>query len=324
MPKPSDYVRLGDEVVSAVEVWRAHGWIDNPRAYHDDPPPLREVHTRRRRSRGFAFEQISFESGYAPHPDEPGAGRWLARTADRTAHAWVARHPGGPRPWLVCIHGMGMGMPISDLSVFHAQQMFEGRGLNLVFPVLPAHGPRRVTGARLPDVPGADHLDLVHMAAQALWDIRRIVDWVADQGAPAIGAYGISLGGFMTGLTVAFEPRITGAIAGVPVADFVRLERHHASGAQRRRGERFRLLGDEASSVLRVVSPLAFDPLLAPERLAVYGGLGDRVATAAQAQALWEHWGKPPMAWYPGGHIGFMWSGDVHRFVHGRLDAAGL
>jgi hypothetical protein len=57
------------------------------------------------------------------------------------------------------------------------------------------------------------------------------------------------------------------------------------------------------------------------DRLAVYGGLGDRVATATQAQLLVEHWDPSAVCWYAGGHIGFMWSRRVAGFVQDRLDA---
>ena len=54
----------------------------------------------RRRVRGLDYEHLHFDSGYEPHPDEPGRERWLAYAANRTAHAWVVRHAGGERPWL--------------------------------------------------------------------------------------------------------------------------------------------------------------------------------------------------------------------------------
>jgi len=48
------------------------------------------------------------------------------------------------------------------------------------------------------------------------------------------------------------------------------------------------------------------------------------MATPAQAQSLWEHWGRPEICWYPGNHVGFFWSSKVERFVATRLDATGL
>jgi dienelactone hydrolase len=164
----------------------------------------------------------------------------------------------------------------------------------------------------------------VHGVSQGLWDIRRLLTWVQDQGAPQIGAHGISLGGYLTSLLVTYDPAVTSAIAGVPVVDFPRLVAHHAGGTQARLGRQYHLMGAESERVHRVVSPLARPPLPAADRLAVYGGIGDRMATPAQAQRLWEHWGHPEMCWYPGNHVGFFWSSKVDRFVTERLDHVGL
>jgi hypothetical protein len=323
-PKPADYPRLGADVLDAERLWEDRGWIGDPASYHETPPDLIDVEIRLRRSRGVRFDEVTFPSEYTPHSGEPGAARWMARVQNRTAHAWVLRHRGPPRPWLVCVHGMGMGTPLSDLSTFKPKQLFAERGLNLIFPVLPGHGPRKTPGLRLPDVPGADHLDLIHMLAQAVWDIRRLVGWVQGQGATDIGAYGISLGGYVTALLTLYEPAISSAIAGVPVADFERLERHHSTAGQRHKALAHHLMGPSVQRVLQVVSPLAAPPLVTRDRLAVFGGLGDRVATAGQAELLWEHWQRPPVCWYSGGHLGFMWSRKIAAFVDARLDACGL
>jgi dienelactone hydrolase len=324
MPAPDDYRRVGDELTVAAPMWRERGWDDDPASYHETPPPLSAVTTRWRRSRGMAFEQLSFESGYEPHPGEPGAERWQAFDVNHTAHAWVLRHPGRPRPWLICIHGMGMGMPMVDFAAFKASRLFSERGLNLLFPVLPLHGPRKGSRTALPDFPGYDQLDIVHGLSQGLWDIRRMVSWVQAQDAPQIGVHGISLGGCMTSLVASYEPGISSAIAGVPVIDFQKLMAHHADTRNLHIAESFQLLGSDAQMVNGVVSPLSVGPKPPVEQLAVYGGIGDRMATPAQAHLLWEHWGEPAMCWYPGNHVAFFWSSKVDQFVTSRLDHAGL
>jgi len=39
---------------------------------------------------------------------------------------------------------------------------------------------------------------------------------------------------------------------------------------------------------------------------------------------LWEHWGKPEIVWYPGGHTGFFRPQPVQRFVWDALQQSGL
>ena len=75
---------------------------------------------------------------------------------------------------------------------------------------------------------------------------------------------------------------------------------------------------------MSVVSPLALAPRVEPARRYVFAGVGDRMASSDQARRLWEHWGRGPVAWYPGGHIGFFWTGSVNRFVEDALAQSGL
>ena len=43
--------------------------------------------------------------------------------------------------------------------------------------------------------------------------------------------------------------------------------------------------------------------MLAPERLMIVAGRGDRVCSPAHVDMLWEHWSRPQLHWFPGGHI---------------------
>ena len=39
---------------------------------------------------------------------------------------------------------------------------------------------------------------------------------------------------------------------------------------------------------------------------------------------LWEHWGRPDMGWYRGGHTGFFEAKPVQRYVDTALVKSGL
>ena len=73
-----------------------------------------------------------------------------------------------------------------------------------------------------------------------------------------------------------------------------------------------------------MVSPLAIPSKVAKDRRFLFAGIGDRMSTSAQARRLWEHWDRPKMAWYSGGHVGFFWAGQISRFVEEALAEAGL
>ena len=63
----------------------------------------------------------------------------------------------------------------------------------------------------------------------------------------------------------------------------------------------------------------------ARERRFVYAGLADRLAHPRhQVGRLWEHWGRPEVLWYKGGHVAFARTKAVGRFVRGALESSGL
>jgi hypothetical protein len=300
--------------------------LAHPEAYHVDPGGPDGVEVRRERSFDQYYEHVSFPSPYAPHDGEPGRERWLAHAPNRRAHAYVLRHAEPGHPWLVCIHGFGMGRAAMDLRAFRARHLHWDLGLNLVLPVLPMHGPRQDPGAQ----PGEgfmsiDLLDGIHGMAQAAADVRATIRWIrASSGDAPVGVYGISLGGFVTALVASLEPGLAGAIAGIPASDLPDLFRRHSPPHVRQRAFAAGALGHEADAVYSVVAPLVLEPKLPRERLYVFAGSGDRMSTSRQARRLWEHWGRPKMAWYPGGHIGFFLAGNVTRFVTEALTESGL
>lgn len=316
--------RLRSELGDGVEMFNERGWVDDPRSYHVDPPPLTNPTIRERRLGPLKFEQLSFESGYAPHPDEPGRERWLDYEANATAHAWLLRHPGPPRPWLICINGYRTGSPAIDLPAFNHRRLHRDLGLNLAFPVQPLHGPR-AAGASGDRVIFAGAMNTVHTAAQALWDIRRLKSWItAEQQAPSVGVTGLSLGGYLTALLVCFEDDLACAIAGIPESDLVRGMRRNIEPLLPPFYEQWGLSWRSLERVNRVVSPLAMDPLLPPERLFIYAGLVDRWVRPGNVKTLWERWGRPEICWYEGGHLSFPFEPEVRRFIDRALTSTEL
>jgi pimeloyl-ACP methyl ester carboxylesterase len=241
-------------------------------------------------------------------------------------HAYVLRHRQPDRPWLVCVHGFGTGQASIDLRAFRARHLYRDLGLNLLLPVLPLHGPRQDPGAqRGAGFMTIDLIDCVHGMAQAAWDIRSAVRWVhATSGDVPVGIYGLSLGGYVASLVASLDEGLACAIAGIPATDMPDLYRRHSPPAVRRRAVEAGALGPCADAVHSVVSPLVLRPRLPRERRYLFAGLGDRMSTFGQAERLWEHWDRPRMAWYPGGHIGFWFASSIGRFVSEALVDAGL
>jgi predicted alpha/beta hydrolase len=170
-----------------------------------------------------------------------------------------------------------------------------------------------------------DLVDTVHALAQSAWDVRSLIGWARVVGADApVGIWGLSLGGYVASLVAALEEGLACAIAGIPATDILDLYQRHSPIAVRKRALEHGALGLEATAVQSVVSPLVLAPKLPREQRFVFAGLGDRMSTSGQAQRLWEHWDRPQVAWYPGGHVGFWWVGSINRFVTEALISSGL
>jgi len=320
IPSRAETLRVEAEVIEAADLFIDRGWTADPATYHPTPPAYDSPVVHPEEARGIRFEHLSIESGYEPHPGEPGRRRWMAQAPNRTAHVWVKRHRGEPRPWVVCLHGFRMGSPAMDFRGFRTGRLYKDAGYNVALPVFPLHGPRRNGKASGEGFLGFDVLNTVHGLAQAIWDLRRLVRWLVEvEGATSIVLQGVSLGGYTTALAAGLVDDLDGVIAGIPVVDFPALILHHATGDLRARAVRHHLGGDEMQAVFRPVSPLAVTPSVPVERRFVFAGLGDRMSTPGQAHRLWQHWEQPAAAWYPGTHVGYFMSRDVERFVADAL-----
>ena len=292
---PQAFQRIDAEVGAAIEFYGQHGWLRSRKDFSNpatsDGPTFRPVTTRRR-----SYERMVFDSGYQPRPREPGRERWLGYTANNREYSLMLRHR-EPRPWLVCVHGAAMGRGALDLRLFRAWHLHENLGLNLVLPVLPMHGPRARGLPKGAAFPGEDVLDDVHAAAQAVWDIRRLLSWIrAQEPDSPIGLNSMSLGGYIASLVASLEDGLTCAILGVPVANLIEVLGRHASLG---RDDPRRHTVARAEPLGRMVSPLSLTPRVPMRGRFIYAGIADQVVHPRdQVKRLWEHWGRPEIVWY--------------------------
>jgi len=324
MVSPKDRHRLGRELDRFARLHERSGWREDPRSYHGDPPPLEVTRFVERRSRLLPYRHMRFESGYEPHPEEPGRTRWLSYSANRTAHAWLLRHPGPQRPWVVCIPGYRMGHPVVDFAGFRAGWLYKKLGVNVAIPVIPLHGPRRVGSRGGDGFFSGDFIDTLHAQTQAVWDIRRLVGWLRTHGAPAIGTYGVSLGGYTAALHASLEDDLDCVIVGVPATDFSRLLQTHVPNFVLRAAARVGISFEPVERALSVVSPFSFQPRVRHDRRFLFAGIADQLTSPDHAHALWRHWEEPRVAWYQGGHVSFLWQQEVRALVLEALETSGI
>ncbi|BBZ11934.1 alpha/beta hydrolase family protein [Mycobacterium branderi] len=315
-PPQSAANRTVTDMLRAAALFEERGWLVPPAAYHRRPPPLHDADITAAHACSWPahHETLTFPSGFSPRDIEPGADRWVASTHNDTVLVRLLRHR-EPAPWVVCLHGFGMGATRFDLTVLWATVLHRRLGFNVAVPVLPLHGPRRSAEDR--QLLSLDLAMTLHGISQAIWDTRRLVSWIRSTSGLPVGVYGLSLGGYLAALLAGVE-RLDAVVAGLPFADVLGLMAHHGPPPD----DLETLRAQATRNVFTVVSPLAMTPLLPVDRRAIFAARDDRLIPADQPIALQGAWQDCQLYWYNGGHVGFAWSRQSRRFVADRLHSA--
>lgn len=303
LPSGTDAPKTCEDSLRMEEIIKQHGWDQNPAAMHPAPPVPEETYVDRGRIYGAEYEVLRFDSGYVPPADLPNASIWKGHVNNAECHVRILRHAGKPRPWLLCIHGYRMGAPWMDLGLFSPAWLHRRLGLNIIQPVLPLHGPRKIslrTGDHFLD---GDLSDLVYAESQALWDLRRTLAWLRNNEPGArVGVYGISLGGYNAALLSTYDAELDFVVAGIPVVDMAQALWTVAPPAHREYYAEHGLDEARYRSILQPVSPLQRPSLVDRDRLFIVGATADRIVVPSQPMALAQHW-NVPVQWYQGSHL---------------------
>lgn len=319
------YARSAAELDDAVRWYDDAGWLDDPAGRHPAPARAADGRVEALGGRRTGLDVLRFDSGWQPVDGEPGGERWRGFTSNSVVPVTLLRHPGGPRPWLVAVHGQSMGRA-SDVRMLGARRLHHALGINVALPVLPLHGPRAQGFA--PDemfVSNVYPVNNVLGLTQSVWDLRRLVRWLRDdQGAPAVGVLGLSLGSYACALLSTHEPDLDCVVAVVPTSDLASSLREAEPAIPSRRRLHRELHDERSALVHRVVSPLARPCLVPHEHRHIVAGVADRVAPPAGAAELWRHWGRPSIEWRPRGHMTTWRSAGYHAHLDAILAGAGL
>jgi pimeloyl-ACP methyl ester carboxylesterase len=277
---------------------------------HAEPKQLRATSIRRRRVAGLAYERMMFE--HDPKLPATLEADGLGGPARAVVH--LCRHPDGPRPWLVWIHGAGQG-GTEDLLLSRIGRIHHGLGFNVAMPVQPGHGCRRREWPAYPDV---DPLGNVAGMMRAVSEVRAVVRWVRPQ-ATAVVVSGISMGTPVAALVSHLEKQVDAVALYTPILGLnAMIARHLERWGQSRAGFRELLGSQEVSKLTSVIDPLTADPAPPPHRRLIVGAWHDRMAMREPAVALQERW-SGQLYWYDGSHVGHIFSRRVQRVTEGFL-----
>lgn len=203
----------------------------------------------------------------------------------------------GKRPVVLLVHGYLGGDVRVEERVWPLKWLLR-IGLDVVLATLPFHGVRR-RGRAMPPFPAADPRFTIEGFRQAMTDLRVLVRHCRAAGSVAVGAMGMSLGGYNSALLATVEP-LDFVVPFIPLAsipDFA-TEGNRFVGTATQRREQFEWL----EHVYRVVSPLARPPRVPQSGRLVVAGRTDRITPISHAERIATHF-DAPLSIFEGGHL---------------------
>jgi pimeloyl-ACP methyl ester carboxylesterase len=292
-------------------------YLTSPETFFPAPAAAEMEVTRVRSLPSGEVRDLSWDSGYVPFAEEV-AELHLACAPNCRGHARAFVHTDRPRPSVIFVHGYLGGWHAMEERVWPLSWFYE-KGFNAYLTVLPMHGARS-DGPR-PRFPSADPRLTIEGFRQAVHDMRTLVSHVLADGSPAVGAIGMSLGGYTSSLLATVEPRLSFIVPFVPlasIADFA-AESDRFNGIRSQRAEQHALL----EKVYAVVSPLSRPPLVPKDGRLVIGAHGDRITPPSHAKRLAEHF-DAELVLFSGGHLLQVGRSEGFRAVGRMLGKLGL
>ncbi|MBW3541992.1 MAG: S9 family peptidase [Planctomycetes bacterium] len=225
---------------------------------------------------------------------------------NNTVHAQYFQPAGnGPFPGVVVLHILGGEFPLSQ-AIANA---LARRGVAALFVKMPYYGERR--SAQSPRrMISRDPDETLEGMTQAVLDVRRAAAWLADRpevDAERLGVTGISLGGIMSALSAAGEPRFRKVaiyLGGGRLPEALwNMERPEV--ADFRTG--WLATGGTKESFLeklRPIDPVTYARLLRGRDVLMVAARHDEIIPPECTLALWEALDRrPELVWLDCGHI---------------------
>jgi len=211
------------------------------------------------------------------------------------------------KPVLILLHGWNDTISYHTQFPKIARQLIKS-GISSAIPALPYHF------GRLPEPPApirnfisSDVYLTVEAARQAVADIRALAASFLATGAPIVGVWGVSLGGWLGGLALREDPRIGFGVLMTPAARMDQLVNQLSFARPLREA-----LEDHPIDVhtLNLASKL---PSQSAANILIVKGEYDYFIPPKSIEELWESWGHPEIWRLPHGHISTLCSRSVMR-----------
>lgn len=274
------------------------------------------------RANGVRLRHLRFESPFEPL-NPALRPEYLRHRRNRDVPVLHYAHPDGPRPTILLLHGYALEDWRINNWGFSLPWLYK-KGYDIMLMTQPFHGSRAdllhpYSGFGLVSG-GLSHIN--EAILQSVSDARSCVQYLLDQGAPSVGVTGFSLGGYVSALLAAAEPRLAFSIPNSPVVTVLDMAMEWQPCGPLLR--RFLLREGRTLRDLRhgmaIHSPLTWTPALPPDRLLIVSGAGDRFTSPRFVQLLHQHWTGSRLHWFPGNHVLHLHQAEYLRAMRYFMD----
>src|ERR1017187_1563199 len=177
-------------------------------------------------------------------------------------------------------------------------------GFNAATLVAPYHFQRRVRR-----IEAFDHLRVAEAFGQAVAEIRALTGWLLDEGCPSVALFGISLGGWLAGLTATRDSRLAAIVLAVPGVrrDYRATRGECVLWTPMRKALEKQKAARQALDKTPMNLTLS-QPVIPKENILLIQGRYDLLVEAEQTEELWQKWKQPEIWRLPHGHVSWMFT----------------
>ena len=227
------------------------------------------------------------------------------RQENNRFHLRVWPGPKGMKsPAMVMLHSL---FSASDVGYAHWAGVLNRLGWTAVFYDLPYHFRRRPKGTWSGElVFGGTLIRSAEAIRQSVTEVRMVTRMLKAAGAPEVGLWGMSLGGWVGGLVLCHEPELACGWLVQPIPDVATAIWDSEGGwVLRRQMEQRGFDRERAERLFPLVCPSHGKLRLAANRVLIVGGTYDSVAPSMKLRRLAEGWGGAHYREVAQGHIGY-------------------
>jgi hypothetical protein len=245
--------------------------------------------------------------GYREYRLEFPSALTSAYSANNTVYArWFIPQKAARMPAVVLLHSLGVWQPTLELAL--ARELVR-HGIAVLLLTLPYHMERTPPGYGSGDLVLAGNVPLLREALiQAVWDVRRAVDWLLRQpevDGERIALVGISLGAIMGAAALSAEPRLHSAVLILGGVDLAHILWYSVLGLRTR--IRLQAQGYTLQRLREAIADVEPMHRLTPElgeKTFVIGAQFDIVVPTEDTEKLVRVLGNPRVFWLNTGHFG--------------------